>query len=367
MTNIIAKGYYGLGGNIAVLSSAMRLADLRGAKLIVDWVDGVYGLSSGDVFNEVFEFPVSNSELLKSEDFTVWPVAWQNYYKMTRPHKEVNGLQLSRVTSDMIEASGELYSGNFDAFIVSRDDKYWHHSEFSDEISKYVQQIRPQPRIVNKVNSYDLGGSSIAVHFRHGNGEITVVPPDLQWFFSKVDGYLESAPLSSVLVCTDCIRILELFRERYGDKVISTDKQYPEVGNGAMHCEDTNDGRLRSLEEAIIDIWLMSRCDFFVGSKSFFTGVALKLAGRVEKQKISVWSPVWRSHKPEPQQLPVEKFEEIADMLLGAGITLDGLFVEETGNAFELYYLYNFVCSINDLHLADIEFIREKIKGFRYY
>lgn len=367
MKYVVAKGYYGLGGSIAVLSSAMRLADRSGAKLIVDWVDGVYGIEGKDVFNEIFSEPQSNIDVLMSSEMKVWPEEWQDDYKSTMPHKTVNGLQLSKVTSEMVEESGELDKENYNCFVVSRDDKYWHDGYFREEVTECVRAIKPVDRVARKIDSYKLGEDCIGVHFRHGNGERTVVPPDINWFFGRVDDFLCSSPSSNILVCTDCSKVLDAFEERYPGKVISTEKSYPEVGSGSMHLSREGDQRLQAIEEAVIDIWLMAKCGFFVGSKSFFTGVALKLRGNIDKAKVKIWQPIWRSHKPEQTEVPLSECSDLSKSFDDQKILKDGLFVKVDGALFRIRYLYCELGEYSSVEDIDFQWLKKELIEHRCY
>jgi len=367
MRYIIAKGYYGLGGSLAVLASSMRLADKYNATLVVDWLDGVYGLKGKDIFNEVFELPISNAHFRNVEGLRVWPAEWQGYYHKTMPHKIVNGLQLSRVTSEMVENSGELDKDNYDCFVVSRDDVYWHRPEFKEEISRYVRTLKPVARIRKNIDSYELGRACIGVHFRHGNGEKTVVPPNINWFFEKVNGFLDKSPSSYILVCTDCIEVLRAFEKKYPGKIVSSNKNYPDLGSGSMHLDNNNSERLQAIEEAIVDIWLMSKCSYIVGSKSFFSGVALKLSDGIEKENVKVWSPVWRSHKPASDEFPLEKHKQLSSAFESWQLLTDGIYLSEKNNVLKIRYLYHELGSYSSINEIDFQWLKKKLIKFRCY
>lgn len=363
---VVAKGYYGLGGNLSVLASAMRLAKNFDCNLVVDWKDGFYGLKEEDIFSRVFKYPDSNLELLTKGTHKVWPPEWQDYIEQTRPHKNINGLQLSRVTSEMIEDSNEILSDSYDTFVVSRDDKYWHHGQYESEIKSLLLNVRLADSLQQKVDSYDVDEDTVAVHFRHGNGELTVVPPDINWFYSQVDKYLDRGA-KNIFLCTDCFRVIELFRERYPGLVFSSDKKYPANGQGAMHYAVTDTGNIRAISEAIIDIWTMAKAGFLVGSKSFFTGASYKLSTNLVKERTSIWVPEVRSHKPASTQTPLVNDSDLSNTFKQKGIPTDGLYVERKGRESLIFYLHNEISTFTNLDELKLDDVHARIKALRYY
>lgn len=356
-----------MGGNIAVLVTAIMLAKRLNAKLVVDWEEGVYGVADRDIFQHLFDYPLNDISLKYDDGAKVWPPAWQEFYKKTMPYRVVGGVNLSNISTDLAKEFGiNNLKEKFNTVIISRDSSWWHWPEFKEESEHVVRSLKPSAHILARINKYELGDNAIAVHFRHGNGEPTVVPPDINWFFSQVDSFIRQSPTSKVLVCTDCLRVLHKFQERYGDKVISTDKSYLGLGKGAMHCNESEIDRLYSAEEAIVDIWSMGRCKYFVGSKSFFTGVALKLASAA-RQNIKVWSPIHRSHRQEPDKVPVSDDPWARECFFKAGMYTDGVFIKFLERGVSFYYLYDELASFDSLENIDLGAVQAELNIKRLY
>jgi hypothetical protein len=258
-----------------------------------------------------------------------------------------------------------------DVLIITRDDKYWHKGQYKEEMSRIANELVPAEHLSQAIDLFTekhLGQNCIAVHFRHGNGEPTVVPPDINWFFSQVDGFLKQTPESNIFVCTDCYAVIEAFKARYQDKVVYTEKEYPPIGTGAMHSTDGDADRLRSAEEAVLDIWLLSKCGYVIGSKSFFTGFALKLNAAIPRNNIKVWQPIHRQHRPKPNQKRLVKFPKIDAVFQAAQIPTDGLFVEfDDDKVGRLYYLYDLLSTFTVPSEIDLNQVKTKLAGSRLY
>jgi len=216
-----------------------------------------------------------------------------------------------------------------------------------------------------------MGEDAIAVHFRHGNGERTVVPPDINWFFGAVDAFLINSPESKIFLCTDCKAVIDAFRDRYSSRIICTKKKYPALGVGGMHVTSETADRLMSAEEAILDIWLISRCKYVVGSKSFFTGVAMKLNSKIERSNIKIWMPKNRSHRPLKTHVQVVKCPSIRSRLEASGLLLDGLFFEpaesDKADGGKLFYLYELLAEFQTSDEIDVSEVSLKLKQLRLY
>lgn len=365
---VIAKGYYGMGGSLAVVVCASRLAESLGRTLLVDWVDGCYGLKGQDIFMRLFSAPVYSLDRDALRAAKVWPSFWQDFIHRTRPYSSSH--PLSRVTTEMVEDDGAAAIES-DVIVVSRDDTYWHSSDHHQEMSRLARRLRPNPILQEKIDKFafeHLGQNSIGVHFRHGNGEPTVVPPDIAWFFNRVDEQCGGKGDANIFLCTDCSEVVNRFNDRYPGRVVCTTKKYPPLGAGAMHSVSGDEQRLNSAEEAVMDIWLLSKCRALVGSKSFFTGFAAKLNPKLGAD-IKTWTPEYRSYTSPAGRVPVEDDHELSRTLAGVGIRTDGLFLEQVPHEAgkRLFYLYWQIAKFSGVSELDFRSIETKIAFRRLY
>jgi len=367
---VICKGYYGMGGSLAVLVCAMRLAEELGRELIIDWRNCAYKIENADVFEVLFQTPqIIGPKRSEWSGYKVWPDYWQELVTYTKPHSQT--LPLSRVTADLFEELSTEEQEGQELVVISRDDKYWHRAEYHDEMSSLMQKVVPNKDIMGKVSKFvemHLGENAIGVHYRHGNGERTVIPPDITWFFESIDKFLLVSPESAIFLCTDCAAVIDTFKGRYGDKVVFIEKQFPEIGSGPMYNADSDDHRLRNAIEAILDIWTLSYCNYFVGSKSFFSGVAAKLNGNITNENSRWWIPKNRSHSVPEGHLPLDQYPEIHQGFVKRDIKTDNVFVESNDTGNTIYYLYNSIEMLSGQSDESVyASVAEKIKKLRFY
>lgn len=361
---VVAKGMYGMGGNLAVLADALRLGELMGSPVAVDWAGGMYSVEGRDVFSLLFEQD-SFVDLPRVPGIRVWPPQWADYLSETSP-KAAPDLQLSRVTATSAEEFGlDVLRGSYDAVVLSRDSANWHAE---GGLSEYLRRVQPNSEISGRIDAVGANEGDIGVHVRHGNGERTVVPPSIQDVFRATEQFLIELPDARIFLATDCGAVLDRFIAEFGDdRVFASAKNYPALGSGGMHYADGSAARLQSAKEAIIDIWSLSRCGRLIGAQSFFTGCARRLSTRLNRESMKVIQNEYRSHKPAPGQVPLAPAHPLGAALLEAGIRLDGLFLQSLGEEGELFYLYWPLCRVGDSSALPIQEIRAKLSARRLY
>ncbi len=364
---VIAKGYYGLGGSLAIVLCAMRLAKQSKRELIVDWIDGFYSISPDDIFKALFECPHSIVSRNDINGLKIFPQAWEEFILKTKPHPA--DLNLSRMSVDFIENNCDA-PDDYDVLVVTRDDKYWHNSKFAGEFRALAKELivaEPYKSEIKEYKNKYIIGNTIGVHFRHGNGEKTVIPPDIDWFFNAIDDFKENNREARIFLCTDCLAVMDEFKKKYGNRIISTEKIYPEIGTGAMHYEQSNDQRLRSAVEALKDIWLLGECSYFVGSKSFFSTLASRVGHGFSRENSRWWTPEIRSHKPLSSQKPLTAIAELANEFTKHEIPLDGLYVDLYDNQYQIFYLAFKIASIDMFSKINWIQMHSAIKKRRLY
>ena len=378
---VVAKGLYGLGGNIAVLADALRLGEALGCPVAADWVDGMYAVEGANVADLLFDYDRRAPWPGSLDGLRVFPEAWAADVartvprrmnpdpSVTTPRGPSRPLSMWR-TVDAEDYGLDRLAADYDVVVVSRDSRYWHSSV--DALAPYVQALRPNQEVRDGVAALGLSRSDVGVHFRHGNGERTVVPPDVGWFFDQVDDLSEQMPGSRVFLCTDCSVVHDAFVSRYGpDRVLSSPKALPPPGAGGMHYAPTSDGRYRSAVEAAVDIWALGACGAVVGSRSFFSETATRLGAPRPESSVRAWVPVHRPYRDPVGVRPVTPDDSLGRALLDAGVLLDGIHVSETvgdDGRWGLSYLHWPVARLESLDgVADPGQVAQAVRRYRLY
>jgi hypothetical protein len=323
---VVAKSFYGLGGNLSVLSCAWMAARKLDRLLIIDWRGMNYG---GDT--DYFHKP--------STEATVFPNYWSKFVRDIPQHQK--GYNLCAANSDLLFDDKSGFSPQHHSIaVVARDGSFFHKPEYQLEIREFFLNLKPIDTIETKISSFvakHFDNFMIGVHFRHGNGEPMVVPPDFDSFCRRIDELCSLAPVTNapLFIATDCGAALDRFRSRYGDRIVSYPKTYPPCGTGGLHYQHSEIDKLNSAVEALIDIRLLSLCNSFVGSKSFFSSCA-NLWGHGFDKINSRWvAPRLRSFKPNLNQLSVSDDPDLM-AVFGKGYPVDNLYFD--GNNFELFF-----------------------------
>jgi protein O-GlcNAc transferase len=135
---------------------------------------------------------------------------------------------------------------------------------YRDLIPRY---LRPLPEITRAADAFHAQHLAdkhvIAVHARGSDKakEFIDLPGLYRDYFRVLDG---EAPASTIFLMTEDARVLELFRRRYGTRLVTTDVQ--RTGNDTgPHYIDSMD-RVRLGREVMTDAYIALRCQRFIGN-----------------------------------------------------------------------------------------------------
>ena len=356
---VMVKAYFGLGGNIAVLLCAMRIAEQLGRELLIDWnFIPFYGNKGTDIFGHLF----ANDQIQYPENLTslkVWPHFWQDRLDESRVFGKYH--KYDQVSADQLPDNVDEY----DVIVITRDDSSWSNPKYTKEYRRLVKKL-----VVNDDirTSYQLPRNTIGIHFRHGNGEPLVVPPDINWFFLVIDKYLHQDSSCTLLVCTDCSVVVDRFRDKYKDKqVIATSKNYRPLGTGGMHRDRNRHEhiKLNAAIEALIDIYALSNCSAILATQSYFSSISIRL--KDEPKYIHLCPMEHRTYELPASHVAVTNIETISNYLTSRDILTDGIHIHEQNNTYTLYYLHHRLCSFTTPEKIVISELKKRLVSTRLY
>ena len=138
-----------------------------------------------------------------------------------------------------------------------------------DEIYRYLARtyLRPLPHIMDEVadfwGKHIAGKPTVAVHVR-GSDKVTEVE-DLDNINQRYFGVIEAAGANSqILLLTDDERIVRIFKQRYGQRIVLPKSQRSSDQVGIHHKPTAN--RVRLGVEVVRDAYLATRCTRFIGN-----------------------------------------------------------------------------------------------------
>jgi|WetSurMetagenome_2_1015567.scaffolds.fasta_scaffold00497_17 glycosyltransferase involved in cell wall biosynthesis len=364
---VLVKVCYGMGGRIRVLVDAIDYARRTGRQLIVDWNDGFYDdrKNDTDIFSQYFIAPESNclefydkmTDVVKT--MKIYPETWA--LKPFGPGVTFFDDDLSYNTFYKVAPPGEDVDADIVIFTWPMDPKY----RQTDARALY-SELKLQPRIVEKIDRFIIDNFTkppIGVHVRHGNGENKVIAPEIEWFIEKINKVrqYEDRP---VLLCTDSILVQDYFVNRL-DNVCFTSKKF--TLHGSLHNNPMNtDCPFNNGEQALVDLYLLSRCDILVISGEFFGETAILLGGG-SRGIYRYPKPTRLYHIKDAPGKPISEFKDIEALFSQAGIHLDNMRLDTSNGKYILYYGYDQIATIDNIDSVDFAAIKSSLLSRRLY
>jgi hypothetical protein len=129
---------------------------------------------------------------------------------------------------------------------------------------KFIRLRQNLKQLIEKFYDGNMRGRNvIGVHVRKTDKKSEQVSPYTWRFMRAVETLLSTNRDAKVFVATDCERTLNKFACRFPNRVIFTDS-IRSSDSTALHLSGDNK-RLKG-EQILIDIYLLSRCNHFIGS-----------------------------------------------------------------------------------------------------
>jgi hypothetical protein len=290
---LVVKGKAGMGNRMLALLSSMLYARASGRRLIVDWSDHAYSSDRTNVFHRLFACPDAEPPLPIPVTDSVTPVIWRGHLDLTAnlmirkfDPGQHSGLTVHRKFSvdlsrtDHSEEVAVVWSFTHQFKAVRR---HFHGplAEFAGLSDMAIARrmlrdsLRPLPSIMSRVDVFDrqyLDGREpiVGLHIRYSDRK-TPLPA----FRRCVNRIRSLHPDCPIFLATDNARVLDEFANVYGS-VISTPKWYPDCGR-RMHGNKSCADKLEAGIEALVDMYLLARCDYLVFSSNSTFGVISSL------------------------------------------------------------------------------------------
>jgi hypothetical protein len=143
-----------------------------------------------------------------------------------------------------------------------------------------VKYFRPNKRVRDEVEKLfaDRPDPVIGVHIRYTDRTVS-----LDRIFSQITKLREQAPQAEIFLATDNERVQEMFRARF-PKVFVIKKNLGSEGR-SLHEKVEHQDQLLESENALIDMWALSRCHWLVHSRVSTFSTTAALLGRIPKSR----------------------------------------------------------------------------------
>ena len=278
-----------MGNRLLALLSATLYARLSGRKLIIDWRDTVYSNDREDSFPFFFNCRTAGSWNTIPVNASIFPTLWQDH--------------LAGTVSDIVLANDPKRAFDFRSLLrysadparLDYDQQLVVMCPYRDQVTRLRRQMRGPNAALARLSRLALlrwmwdqefswsdavthrvteakeqlwGSKMIGVHVRH-----TDIKVPLKKYLTTVDRLVSKVPDATIFLATDGAGVDEVFRTRY-KRVASVPKDTSVRGNnGRLHAAATD--RVRHGIEAVVDMGLLSLCDYLVySSRSTFAVVS---------------------------------------------------------------------------------------------
>lgn len=295
---LVIKAKGGLGNRMLSAVNGLIYADLANRTPIIDWRDGAYAARGVNAYPLLFDTPLNTDVSEIPADARIQPAIWSGYLHehpvdlISRqfPRHHANPLIYRALCVSLRKVACEADVAVFWSYVpkngrmrrlLKRHPQFEGRALFDVYHSYLTKYFTPRAPVLAAVSATirDQVRPVIGVHIRY---------TDLRVPVGKIEQALRSLiaaePHASLFLATDNLgiqqRIEKLFR-----KVIVTNKWLPEDGK-EIHYNPANDDRTKAAEEALIDMWCLSRCDRLVFSSNSTFSLTSRILGRFADDKI---------------------------------------------------------------------------------
>jgi hypothetical protein len=313
---LLVKGRHGLGNRILSALTGILYARLSGRRLVIDWRDPCYGEGGQNAFHRFFTSPLfSPHDLLPASDSAA-PEVWRG--RLDDHTVEVQGagggghvrdwkrFSIDPGKLDYLENVAVTWT-SFDQLDPLRPHMRGEWAALREAPREAIlrkllrENLQLQPHIRARVDDFarcHLSGGTVGVHVRYSDHRAEL------WLILKtLDGVLARSPGLTVFLATDNVEVKRLFEEVY-PRVVSAPHWYPEAGQ-RQHYAPRGVDRSEAGVEALIDMYLLARCDWLIVDRSSsFSRIAVILSDartervidvkRRDKPKLATRRRVWR-------------------------------------------------------------------------
>ena len=277
--HIIKAWGFGFGAEMFALMGQIYLAEVLNRTPIVHWGENFLYRQSGSecVFSHFFE-PFNRhsiSSLSEGSLQSVFPPKWnannimqENMQKKTGPYAKLSALYFLNTAAEVTVA--DYFTGiiNIRPWLPAG-----HHFESldHDETYRYLMKkyLRPLPQIQALADSFaaaNFSGPFLAVHARgsdkdEGYRTMTSIPGQTIELARK--RLSEMPEQSKLFLMTDDESLLSVYRQTFGERLVTTDSQRSNSETGVHY--DPNSNKRSAGQEMLVDMLIAAQSACFIG------------------------------------------------------------------------------------------------------
>ena len=304
---LLIKGKGGFGNRILAASTGIVLAELTGRRPVIDWRDGIFLPEGVNLYPLLFDAPDTCDPETFDDAREVIPSIWAGRLAERTGaliDSECGGRHASpfvyrKLSIDLARPDHPAPVAVFFSYLpklarlrgrMARHPLYRGRS--SDDVLRSVlaRHFTPNARVRHAVDALFAGRERpvIGVHIRHTDLAVPLAP-----FEAALGRLRRDMPESEIFLATDSAAVQDRFTRLF-DRTFVIDKALSD-GPGGLHRPDHRDSEaafsdpLREAENALIDLWALSQCDWLVhASRSTFSVLAALLGSIPRSRQVDI-------------------------------------------------------------------------------
>lgn len=260
---IIVKPNGGLGNRMRVINSAICLANKNNqATVKVLWKKD-WGLNAS--FNDIFE-PVKRISLIENKFLMA-------YYFYSRKSLPLNYKYYDDQAVLNKRFDENYWGSNHDKVIINTCYDFYYPSMANN----FFGIFRPVNEIIEKIDliTQYFSEKCVGVHIRRTDHQIAKEKSATADFISRMDHILKQSPGTKFYLSTDDPATEMQMTGRYGNKILS-------LKDKSLHRND-----LRGINDAVIDLFCLSRTKLILGSYSSSFSEVASAIGKIPLETVT--------------------------------------------------------------------------------
>jgi hypothetical protein len=307
---LLIKERSGMGNRLLNLLGGILYAKITDRKLIVEWNDIAYSDTQLNIFPELFilkdvdqaaELPDTNSvlpqtwqgnldktveELLivhgvnqkEKEYLIVGPIFWRKYTVDVARIDYSETILLKWSYFSEIHKLRRHFNHKFD-YLKNMDDR-----EILRNLSRNHLCLQPHIQaVIDSFKNQKFATKNIGVHIRHTDRKNS-----FDQYPKIIDKFLIDEPDASIFLATDNRDVQTFFKQKYGAKIIFTEKWFPDHKNSSaqLHWHPDCPDKLANAIQALIDMYLLASCNYLVCDRTSTFAVVAELISDIPESNV---------------------------------------------------------------------------------
>lgn len=297
---LLIKGKGGLGNRILSAVCGLVFADLTGRRAVIDWRDGSYAPLGINAYPLLFDTPIARDcAVFDRANAPVSPPLWTGHLGLTpqamiekfMPKAHSNPMGYRKLCTDLSRLDATEDIAVFWSYLpkfgrISRHLRL--DPRFADKSQKTIitnylnRYFTPNDRVRDQVSaiSSKLEQPTIGVHIRYTDRKIP-----LEAVKKRLRQKRQQMPDAAIFLATDNADVQSQMASEFSNLTHIAKHLRPD--GGRLHWPEADIAKLEEAENALIDMYLLARCDHLIYSRHSTFSETSALIGQMTADQLS--------------------------------------------------------------------------------